>query len=90
MLHANDLLDKKIIEHGGFVPSYTESSVHDTINEIITIVRFTIMHKTQLQIECNLKDLKSLPRLKFDRRRLQQVLLNLLTNAVKFSNKGLT
>ena len=52
MLHANDLLDQRIIENGSFVPHYAEDSVSKTILEIVSIVRETL-GKKKLKIVCD-------------------------------------
>lgn len=67
MLHANDLLDQRIIEHGNFVPVYTEGSVSEAVLEIIKIMHVTLEER-RLEIHCKSP---KLPVLKFDRRRLQ-------------------
>ena len=54
------------------------------VNEIAAIVRMML---TQRKLEIKV-DKKKFPNVKFDRRRMQQVLLNLLSNAAKFSTKG--
>ena len=36
-LHAQDLLDQRIIEHGGFVPLYTKGDVNEAISEIVEL-----------------------------------------------------
>ena len=41
MLHANDLLDLRIIEQGSFVPTYVEAEIHQTVMEVIKVVKFT-------------------------------------------------
>ena len=45
MLHANDMLDQRIIEEGCFVPNYTVGSVPQAINEIIELISTTIETK---------------------------------------------
>ena len=50
MLHAQDLLDQRIIENGGFVPRFTHSSVSDAINEIVNLVKLTV-NQSQLKIK---------------------------------------
>ena len=45
MLHANDMLDQRIIEEGCFVPNYTVGSVPHAINEIIELISTTIETK---------------------------------------------
>ena len=35
LLHANDLLDQKIIENNAFEPFYEQGSVLDSVNQII-------------------------------------------------------
>ena len=46
--------------------------------------------KKDIEIRCELGDIKrKYPILVFDKRRLQQIILNLLTNAIKFQKNGL-
>ena len=85
MLHANDLIDQKIIENGAFVPYFAKGSVVDAIAEIVSIFDLTLEHR-KLQI---IFQHKRIPKCKFDKRRLQQVIYNLLSNAVKFSKEGI-
>ena len=88
MLHANDMLDQRIIENGSFVAHPTIGSPAATIREMTNLISQTTRHK-DLQIICDADILCTLPpKLRFDQRRYQQVLLNLLSNAVKYSNEG--
>ena len=67
-LHAQDLLDQRIIEHGGFVPLYTKGDVNEAISEIVELQGLTLT-ETQLKIEYKTST-DSLDEMKFDRRRL--------------------
>ena len=78
MLHAQDLLDQQVIENGGFVAEYTQNSLTETIFQIVNMVQ-----QSQNQLEIDYIYTKR-HKLIFDKRRLQQVLLNLLSNATKF------
>ena len=72
MLHANDLLDQRIIENGIFVPAYEDGSIIEAIDEIVSLVRLTLkMKKKRLLLICNFNNLKNHPLLRFDKRRLQ-------------------
>ena len=42
MLHANDLLDQRIIENGNFVPNITSGSIIEAINEMIELINSTL------------------------------------------------
>ena len=85
---ANDLLDQEFIKKGQFVPEYSCGSIPDAISEIVTQVRLTLVRK-DLKIKSDLAFTRHVfPILQFDKRRLQQVLLNLLLNAVKFQQSG--
>ena len=84
LLHAQDLLDQRIIENGSFLPHYTQSSAVQAIKEIVDMVTLTL-NQDRLFIEYKYTNTNVI---KFDIRRLQQVVLNLLSNAVKFQKEG--
>ena len=79
MLHTQDLLDQRIIEYGSFKPCYTLGSVKNVIIDIVNLVNLTLTKQLKIRYFSN----NSAQKLMLDKRRLQQVLLNLLTNAVK-------
>ena len=84
LLHSNDLLDQRVIQNNCFVPNYTSGSVPEAINEIVKLARYQLKNRP-LDIEADVSYVRHLfPELLFDRRRLQQVLSNLLSNATKF------
>ena len=86
LMHANDLLDWRIIEEESFVPNMTISPICCAISEMIDL-----MNATLVDMNLTIKKLMSkqiFSHAKFDKRRLQQVLLNLLSNAVKYSKTG--
>ena len=88
MLHANDLLDQRIIENGHFVPNMTSGSIKETVAEMIDLMNSTLEFKNLKIILAQNENY--IPKFaKYDKRRLQQVLLNLLSNAVKYSQKGI-
>ena len=87
LLHANDFLDQTLIERGVFVPCFIEGSIYEAIEETTSIVKMGLKSRL-LVIEYNKKQLKRLPKIKFDKRRFQQVLLNLLSNATKYQTQG--
>ena len=45
LMHANDLLDHRIIQTGTFIPAYTHDSVLNAVDEIVQIARFTVGRK---------------------------------------------
>ena len=49
-LHANDLIDYRIIQNGTFVPEIQPHNVRDVIAEIIQIINWTLQKK-ELKIE---------------------------------------
>ena len=85
LLHTQDLLDQRVIEMGSFNANLTLESVRKVIREIVDMMNFTI-NSEELQIKYISK--KGCNKLYFDKRRVQQVLLNLLSNAAKFQDFG--
>ena len=86
MWHANDLLDQNIIENGTLIPNYQYGSANDAILELIPLIESIIGHK-HLKFDWKLRGIEDLF-LKFDKQRLQQLILNLSSNAIKFQQNG--
>jgi len=82
---VNDLLDLAKIDAGKFPLEADETEPHQLASACLEIVREAAQAKDlQLSIECEAE----LPAVIADERRLKQVLLNLLTNAIKFTGAG--
>ncbi|MEO0327062.1 MAG: ATP-binding protein [Pseudomonadota bacterium] len=77
----NDVLDMSKIEAGRFVLDYETFNLDEMIEETLRIVR----HQSEdrgIEIQ---ESVSSKIKLEADRRAIKQILINLLTNAVKFS-----
>ncbi len=81
----NDILDLSKVESG-------KEEIHDQRIDIEQIANSTVMLARQRAVKANVTldlDLgQDLPALRADERRLKQILLNLLTNAIKFTDAG--
>jgi signal transduction histidine kinase len=80
----NDVIDISKIEADKFEIYFEEFSLNEVLNDVITIVAKDAQKK-DLEIRTQIPD--SL-RVKSDRKRLFQCVLNLMSNAVKYSEKG--
>lgn len=80
----NDILDHAKIEAGQF-------ELHETALDLASVVEFTVhmvaLHAEQAKLSLQ-ADIKSGIRLFADERRIRQILLNLLNNAVKYTPEG--
>jgi len=82
----NDILDLAKIEAGKITLTPEEFNLPSSINNIITIIELKAADKS-LKFNCYIDPI--LPdNIICDERRLRQVLLNLLGNALKFTDKG--
>ena len=81
----NDLLDIAKIEAGKYRIAEEQVIVAQIVDEAVRLVAATA-HQSGLVIEATLEE--SLPLLSADRRAVKQVLLNVLSNAVKFTPSG--
>jgi signal transduction histidine kinase len=81
----NDILDISKIEAGEFKLSYEEFNLEKLINEVIEILK-PLAEKKGLELNAIIDESTGV--IKSDKRRLNQVLINLLNNAVKFTNRG--
>lgn len=82
----NDVLDMSRIESGKVSINVSEAHLTDVINDICTIVHANISSK-QLNFNIDTNDIIH-DDIFVDKLRLQQVLLNILSNAVKFTPTG--
>ena len=83
---VNDILDLSKIDAGKVELEYIEFDLHQVLGDVLSMVSERLASK---QLACCLQLHKDVPaRICGDPTRLNQVLLNLLTNAVKFTEKG--
>jgi signal transduction histidine kinase/CheY-like chemotaxis protein len=81
----NDILDLAKIESGKFELDYSDISISHLCQESLSFIKQQAAKKN---IQLELKIPPYLPKLKIDERRIRQVLINLLNNAVKFTPEG--
>ena len=81
----NDILDVSAIEAGKFEMHEEEVSIQAVTDACLRLVNERA-EKNSIQIECAIAD--NLPNLIGDERRIKQVLINLLSNSVKFTPRG--
>ena len=79
---VNDILDLSAIEAGKHTLSEEEVSIHDVIDDCSPII---VEASRRKDVEYKVEMPDSLPLLFADRRSLRQILLNVLSNAVKFT-----
>ncbi|MBQ3418134.1 MAG: response regulator [Ruminococcus sp.] len=82
----NDVLDMSRIESGKMKIDETEIHLPDLIHDLRTIIQSNVKAK-QLELFIDTQDVKN-EDIVADKLRLSQVLLNILTNAVKFTPSG--
>jgi signal transduction histidine kinase len=81
----NDVLDIERIEAGRMPLQISQFSVQDVVREVIEELQGVISQSTAT---VNLTLPQDLPRLKSDRQKLKQILVNLLSNALKYTKDG--
>jgi PAS domain S-box-containing protein len=81
----NDILDITRIEAGRMPLNITTFRVADLVNEVMSELE-PIIRRSNLQVTSKLKG--AVPSLKSDRQKVKQVVLNLLSNALKFTPAG--
>ena len=82
----NDILDFSKIETGKLEILIDDYSLSSLVNDVISIIRMRAVD-TQIRFVVNI-DSKINRHLKGDQLKIRQILLNILNNAVKFTEKG--
>lgn len=84
----DDLIEMSMIETNQIQPNYTGVNIESCINELYDTIKITI--PKDKKIEFNLiKNSNPFPaRILTDEVKLKQVITNLITNAIKFTDKG--
>jgi len=83
----NDIRDYAEIQTGRIVIEKKSTDMSLLMKEILDIASWLVKNKPQLHIQQNIP--ASLPNLSIHDLRIRQVLINLIHNAVKFSNTGI-
>ena len=82
---VNDVLTYQKMGADSMLYDFQESDVNETIQESIgSAVLFAGERKADLEMELG----AALPKIKFDKDKLMQVMINLITNALKYSASG--
>lgn len=81
----NDILDLSKLETGGLELLEADVNVVESVNAAVRLVRERAMvDGVEMKLNCG----NALPTLRADDRKLKQVLVSLLSNAVKFTERG--
>jgi PAS domain S-box-containing protein len=81
----NDILDISRIEAGKMPLTMAEFPIPDLIGEVLAEVE-PLIARTRLAVTTRVED--ALPPLRSDRQKVKQIVINLLTNALKFTPQG--
>ncbi|WP_289292753.1 HAMP domain-containing sensor histidine kinase [Bacteroides sp. 41_26] len=82
----SDILDLSQIEAGSFDFHYSEFNANDLLRELYALFNIRLVEKPEVMLVCE-ADLAELT-IYSERQRIMQVFMNLLTNAMKFTQKG--
>lgn len=82
----SDILDLSQIEAGSFDFHYSEFNANDLLRELYALFNIRLVEKPEVTLVCE-ADLVELT-IYSERQRIMQVFMNLLTNAMKFTQKG--
>jgi signal transduction histidine kinase len=80
---VGDVLDTSRLDAGTFTYSFSEVDLGDLVREVAALVD---LGQEEVAVRAEVEP--ALPTVRADRERMRQVVLNLLTNAVKYTNAG--
>jgi PAS domain S-box-containing protein len=82
----NDVLDIERIEAGRMPLQISQFAVHDVVREVMEELQGVIAQSTGVAVQVRVSP--HLPRLRSDRQKIKQILVNLLSNALKYTKQG--
>ncbi|MFP4394157.1 MAG: GAF domain-containing protein [Anaerolineales bacterium] len=82
----NDILDISKIEAGKMEFNFEDVDLHKTVKSVMSSASALVKSKPDIDLRSNLPE--DLPQVIADERRVRQVILNLLSNAAKFTEEG--
>ena len=87
LFHVEDLLGLSQIKAGKFTQIISEFSIRGAVQEVVDVQEYNANQK-RVQIELEFHGLNDKAIVKTDKKRLQQVLINLQANAIKFTKSS--
>ena len=81
----NDILDFQKLESGKMIFNIQKNDINELVKEVGNTMT-TLANQKNLQFTLELEE--NLPKLSFDKDKVIQVLTNLVSNAIKFTNEG--
>ncbi|OFW84000.1 MAG: hypothetical protein A2018_06365 [Alphaproteobacteria bacterium GWF2_58_20] len=81
----NDVLDLSKIESGKYILVRENVDITEIINDCFSLTRVTVDKK---KLACTIAASKDIPKINVDSRAIKQVVLNLMSNAIKFTPEG--
>ena len=82
----NDILDITRIEAGRMPLNITTFAIKDLVHEVMQEMEPIIARRAQLEVVAKIPP--TLPAVRSDRQKVKQIVLNLLSNALKFTEQG--
>jgi signal transduction histidine kinase len=82
----NDILDITRIEAGRMPLTVTSFALDVLVQEVLSEMEPIIARRPQLEVDVRIP--RTVPRLKTDRQKVKQIVLNLLSNSLKFTEEG--
>ena len=81
---VRDLLDRRLLERGMLVPHYLSAGMEDVVSQVVQLMESQSKYKN-ISIKVNFLHHGN-QKLMVDQNRVKQVLINLISNAIKFSS----
>ena len=84
----DDLIEMSKIDSNQISPNYTSVNLESCLNELYETIKITIPKSKEINFHILPTDAPALHNIITDEVKLKQVIVNLVTNAIKFTNEG--